>query len=53
MQALVSLSLSLSLSLLLSKFENNLDPEDLRGLAKTKSGARISDPINILGPSKN
>ena len=33
MQALVSLSLSL-----LSKFENSLDPEDLRGLAKPNQG---------------
>ena len=38
--AIVSLSLSgsLSLSLLLSKFENSLDPEDLRGLAKPNQG---------------
>ena len=36
MQALVSLSLSLSH--LLSKFENSLDPEDLRGLAKPNQG---------------
>ena len=34
MQALVSLSLSH----LLSKFENSLDPEDLRGLAKPNQG---------------
>ena len=42
MQALVSFSLSLSLSLSLShlliKFENSLDPEDLRGLAKPNQG---------------
>ena len=36
MQALVSLSLFLSH--LLSKFENSLDPEDLRGLAKPNLG---------------
>ena len=41
MQALVSLSLSLSLSHLLSKFENSLDPEDLRGPGKN------------LGPNKH
>ena len=44
MQALVSLSLSLSL--LLSKFANSLDPENLRRLVKPNQGQTGIPRIN-------